>query len=396
MKTSRPLLLVTSSLVMVFLLGGGLLVKVVAAEGSYRQAVLFAEILSQVLDNYVDEIEPGGLLEGAYEGMLGGLDANGAFLSEAEVSEWKAQLESGSGSATPGVTVLKTGRSLQIVSVTKGSAAEEAGISVGDQIRLVDGVAVRNLSLTQARYRIAGDAGSTVKVELLHPHDGFRREEVELERRLPGGRSYSLTVDQGTAVLRLLTLEELPLDEVIAELDDVESRPVDRLLIDLRNLAGANPRSAARVAALFTPTRPLLLRDRDGELVESVGTEPHEPAWSGSIAVLVNGGTAEGAEALALLLGERPNIQVFGEKTFGLGAEPEFYQLDDGSALLLSSALWETSDGETWHEKGVEPDEQVKGEGENFAEAFANQLELVLQRMAGVEAAQPEPEREAA
>ena len=89
MKISRSLLLVASGLVMALLLGGGLVVKVGAAENSYRQAVLFAEILSQVLDNYVDPVEADALLAGAYEGMLSSLDPNGAFLSPEEVTAWK-------------------------------------------------------------------------------------------------------------------------------------------------------------------------------------------------------------------------------------------------------------------------------------------------------------------
>jgi carboxyl-terminal processing protease len=398
MKTNRPLLLITSVLVMVFLLGGGLIVKVGAAEGSYRQAVLFAEILSQVLDNYVDPVEADGLLEGAYEGMLGGLDPNGAYLTRAEVVQWKTLIATGDphASASPGVTVLKTGRALQVVAVLDGSSADEAGISVGDQIRLVDDLAVRDLSLAQARHRIAGQPGSMVKLELLHPDDGFRREQVELVRKPRDGQPYELTVAQGTAVLRLLNLHELDLDELSGELGDVRSRPIERLLIDLRNLADADPRDATRVAALFVPAAPLQLRDRSGELVETIDGEPIERAWTGSIAVLVNGATAEGGEALAMLLGQSSEIPLLGQKTFGLGAEASLFELQDGSALVFSSALWETADGRSWHESGIEPDEEIEGEGEDRVDVAADQLERVLQRLASDRPVQPKPERDAA
>jgi carboxyl-terminal processing protease len=383
MKISRSLLLAASATVMVFLLGGGLFVRAVGpAEGSYRQAVLFAEILSQVLDNYVEEIEPHGLLEGAYEGMLAGLDANGAFLSQNEVAEWRELSETGAGPADPGIVVLKRGRSLQVVSVVEGSAAADAGVAVGDQIRQVDGVSARDLSLAQARFRMAGQPGTVVRIEMLHPDDGFRREELELERRTRGDRGYTLDVREGTAVLRLTRLSGLSLDDLGKELDDVRSRPVDRLLVDLRNFAGSDPREAAKVAARFVSHSKLSLRDRDGELVENVEAEPVDPVWDGSIAVLVNGATAEGGEALAILLGESAEIPVYGEKTFGLGAEPGLYPLDDGTALLLSATRWETDEGISWHETGVEPDEEIAGDGSDFEEISASQLEQVLQKMA--------------
>jgi carboxyl-terminal processing protease len=380
MKISRSLLLIGSALIMVLLLGGGLVVKVGAAENSYRQAVLFAEILSQVLDNYVDPVEADALMAGAYEGMLGSLDPNGAFLSPDEVAAWKSHRD-GDPESGPGLTVLKGNRGLQVVDVDPGSSAEEAGVVVGDYIRSVDGALVRDLSLMQARRRIEGPAGSTVRLEVLHPDEGFRRDQVELERTNRQRRPYDLRVEHGTAVLRVHDLRALPVDELIQELGDVASRPIDTLLIDLRNLASGGPRDAARLAALFAEQPRLELRDRSGRLVESVAPEGAASGWSGRIALLVNGATAEGAEALALLLRERPGVVVFGETTFGLGAEPSLFELHNGAGLLLSSALWETGEGKSWHETGVEPDEAVEGEGRDITTVFEDQLQRVLEKL---------------
>jgi len=378
MKFSRSILLIASGLIMALLLGGGLVVKVGAAENSYRQAVLFAEILSQVMDNYVDPVEADALLAGAYEGMLSSLDPNGAFLSPEEVAAWKSHAEGSVETAGPGITVLKGNRALQIVAVAKGTSAEQAELRVGDHIRSVDGTPVRDLSLMQARRMIEGTPGSSLRLEVLHPSDGFRREDVELERSSRRSRAYDLRVERGTAVLRIHDLRALALDELADELDDVRSRPIETLLLDLRNLASGGPRDAARVAVLFTEEPRLELRDRSGRLVESV-TPDGGKDWTGQLAVLVNGATAEGAEALAMLLRGRTGVAIYGETTFGLGAEPKLFELQSGAGLLLSSALWETETGDSWHEKGVEPDETVEGEGQDFAAAFANQLERVLE-----------------
>ncbi|MDX1387694.1 MAG: peptidase S41, partial [Acidobacteriota bacterium] len=87
MSQSRVILLVVSCLVIVALAGGGLALRVGAADGSYRDVVLFSEVLALISDNYVDDVDGNGLLEGAYEGMLGSLDPNGAYLSPEEVEE---------------------------------------------------------------------------------------------------------------------------------------------------------------------------------------------------------------------------------------------------------------------------------------------------------------------
>lgn len=377
MKLRHVSLFVASALIVAFLLGGGLFVRVGAAESSYRQAVLFAEVLSLVLDNYVDPVEAQRLLDGAYEGMLAGLDPNGAYLSPEELAEWK----SGSPDvpADPGFGMLKLHRYFQVVSVDPDSPAELAGVEVGDQIRQIAGIEVKALSLSQARRKLAGKPGTKVAITLVHAGDGLERTEVELERSPRKARTYRLDVRDDVAVLRIFDLTRLPAEELASELDDVRSRGIESLLLDLRNLTGDDPRKAAEVAGMFGSTTQLRLRDRSGRLLESVESSASSPAWDGSISVLINGATAEGAEALAALVGQLEEVRLFGESTYGLGAEARLFELENGAALLVSSALWETATGESWNEEGLTPDEVVRGEGEDLAEVASNQLDRVLE-----------------
>jgi carboxyl-terminal processing protease len=393
-KPSRPLLLITSGLVVSLLLGGGLALRVGATENSYRQAVRFAEILSLVLENYVDPVEAEGLLRGAYEGMLGGLDPNGAFLDPEEVAEWKDEKES--RTAGPGMHILKLGRTIQVVSVAPDSAAAEAEVRVGDHIRSVDGRLVRDLSLTQTRRLIRGAPGTSVSLELLHPDDGFRREEVELARQSPRGRAYRLNVEQGTAVLVVHDLGRVKPEDLHAELDDVRSRGIDRLLIDLRNFVEGDPRDIDRIAGLFTGGTLLRLRDRSGRLVETVEGGDGQARWDGFLALLVNGATAGAGEALAALAKASGEGNVYGEATYGLGAEPRLYELEHGYGLLVSASLWETATGDTWNVDGVEPDQIVSAEGRDYDEARAAQLKQVLDLFEARASEEPDEHAEAA
>jgi carboxyl-terminal processing protease len=376
-KVSRAILLVVSGFIVVVLLGGGFALRVGAAESSFRQPARFAEILSLVLENYVDEIALEGLLEGAYEGMLGGLDPNGAFLTPEEVAEWR----SGGSTATawPGIGILRLGRSLQVVSVVSGSPAEEAGIEVGDQIRSLDGRLARELSLEQARRLLGGTPGSTVKLELFRPRDNFRRVEIDVARSSRLGPAYEVHVIRGTAVLKLRSLGQLSVTELVEELDDVRSRGVARLLLDLRDLAEGDPRQIGSLAGLFAEGTLLRLRDRSGRQIEVVESGPSLSKWAGSLAVLVNGATAGAGEALAALVREMADGELYGESTYGLGAEPKLYELEQGCGLLVSATAWETASGRSWNREGLEPDHVVRGAGGDHSEASANQLERVLE-----------------
>jgi carboxyl-terminal processing protease len=376
MKKNRSLLLLVSAVMIVLMLGGGLALRVAANESSYRQAVLFAEVLSRVLENYVDPVAAETLLQGAYEGMLSGLDPNGAYLTPAEVAQWKARRQA--DQAGPGLTVLKYGKTLQVAAVDPESPAADAAIEVGDHIRSIDETLVRDLSLEQARRLIRGESGSEVKLELLHPEEGFQREEVVLPRRTRRSSLYDLEVVDGTAVLSLHGFEEAAVDELLNDLDDVHTRGIQRLLLDLRNVAEGGPRDVGAYSGIFAGGAGLQLRNRSGRLVESVESPDDLAAWPGLLAVLVNGATAGGAEALAILIQDEGSGKVFGESTYGLGSEAKLFELENGAGMLVSAEVWETASSKRWNLNGVQPDRVVEGNGEDYGEAQADQLKKVL------------------
>jgi carboxyl-terminal processing protease len=394
MKPTRSIALLISVVVVLFLLGGGLAAEVGAEESSFHEVVIFSEVLSLVLDNYVDPLDVDRLLHGAYEGMLSGLDAHGAYLTPEEVAEWKNARDDRELS-DPGISVLRAGHALQVVAVDPGSPAEAAGLTVGDQIRKIDGLPIRELSLDQAWRRIRGAPGSTVRLDVLHSSDGFRREEIEVARGPRTSRPYDLKVERGIAVLRILDPRRISPRALGEELDDVRSRGVGSLLVDLRNVADTDPRGVKPAAAVFASGPLLLLKDRAGKTLESVESEGAAAPWQGAIAVLVNGATAGSAEAFASLVQSDLGGKVVGEQSYGLGAEPRLYEMDDGSGLLISAAQWETAGGGRWNGEGVEPDEVIHGKGADYEARLADQLEQALEFLER-QWASTEPEREAA
>jgi carboxyl-terminal processing protease len=377
MKSSRYVLLSTSIILVLAMLGSGMAVRVGAEDGSYKETVKFAEILSTIMDYYVDAVESDQLMKGAYEGMLGGLDANGAYLTPEEVGRWRAGV---TGTAGPGISILKVGRGVQVVALAPGSPAEDAGVEIGDHLRLVDGNPTRDLSLLQTRRMIEGDAGSEVKLELLRPGAEFKTLQFSIVRQAAIDRGYSIDVQRGVAVLKIAAPGRIDREELIAELDDVRSRGVSQLLLDLRNSSEYGPRDITALAGCLGAEAELRLRDSKGRIVESLTPETGCEGWSGDIALLINGATAGAAEALAQWF-QVADADVFGETSYGLGAEPKLYELESGAGLIVSTARWETVEGESWNETGIEPDTVVEGEGEEYEDVQEDQLAKVLEAL---------------
>lgn len=391
MARSRVALLVASSAIVFLLLGGGLTLGVGPENGSHRQVILFAEVLSLVLDNYVDPVDGDTLLRGAYEGMLGGLDPLGAYLNPKEVARWKKAPQG--RQVGPGLAVLKGAGYLHVVSVAPGSPAEVAGIEPGDQIRQVEETSIRDISLAQARRLLEGEPGTAVRLSILRPREGFKREELTVTRAARKDAAYALTMDRGVAVLTVRDLARLPDRAFTTEIEGLRERGVEKLLLDLRDVADGTTREGAKVASLFAIGDQLVLKDRAGRVYETLRSDRKAPLWSGRVGVLVNGATAGGAEALAALLRQERGAEVYGEATHGLGAEPKLLELQNGAGLLVSAYVWETSSGQRWNDGGLEPDTLVAVQGAD-KEDQVRQLDRALDLF--VKHAEVEPARKAA
>ncbi len=274
-----------------------------------------------------------------------------------------------------------------------GTPAEDAKLGRGDQIRRIDGRSLRNLSMEQTLRLLRGEPGSSVRLTVLHTREGFKREELTLTRVVRPDPPYRFEVRDGIALLTPSDLRRIAPDSLAADLKGARDRGIDRLLLDLRNVSDGGPRDVLGLVGLFTGGDLLVLKDRDGRVVETLRSALAGDVWPGPVGALVNGGTAGGAEAFARVLQSRRQARLYGETTYGLGAEPKLFELPDGSGLLVSALLWETASGQGWNGEGIAPDKVIRPDVKPD-EADEEQLKRALEEFS---AAQPaEPARKAA
>jgi C-terminal processing protease CtpA/Prc len=96
------------------------------------------------------------------------------------------------------------------------------------------------------------------------------------------------------------------------------------------------------------------------------------------------------------VLHTRRQAKVYGETTYGLGAEPRLFELPDGSGLLVSAMLWEAAGGGGWNADGIAPDRALRLEGKPDDED-EGQLKRALDDFRAERPEQPaEPVRKAA
>lgn len=309
---------------------------------------------------WADQVTDEQLIRGAIRGMVQSLgDPYSAYFTPEEYEEWQQSL-SGEYSGVGMEITIRNGW-ITVVTPLPGTPAEAAGIRPGDVILEVDGESTEGWTLEQASSRIRGPEGTPVILKVRHP-DG-KVETVTIVRariKVEAVRSEYLAEEKVGYVRVLRFDEEAP--ALVGQA--LFSFPLDELrgvILDLRNNPGGLLSSAVEVASFFID-RGVVVRTRGPSFGEKIYRSRGNSFPNVPLAVLVNEGTASGAEIVAGAIQDHGVGVLVGRKTFGKGLIQEFVlQLPDGGLLKLTTGEYFTPNGRKVHDVGLDPDIPVEG-----------------------------------
>ena len=127
-------------------------------------------------------------------------------------------------------------------------------------------------------------------------------------------------------------------------------------VIDLRNNPGGYLDSAVATADLFLNSGPILyVRGRDPDQEEQYIASDGDILAGLPIVVLVDEGSASGAEIVAGALQDQRRAVIVGQPTFGKGSVQTVIPLYHGGAVKLTTAQYYTPSGNSIQAKGIVP-----------------------------------------
>jgi carboxyl-terminal processing protease len=352
---TRSFVLAISVPVIAFVIIGGYLGQVLAKDDTYQHLRVFDDVLSLVLNNYVEEVDVTDAMKGAMKGLADGLDPESAYLTPELAKTLSA---APAVQAEVGLDVTRQ-YYLRVVSARDGSPAARAGIRSGDFIRAIDGRPTRDMSAYEGARLLRGAPGTKVKILVIRgnaadPH------EVELTReRLAPADITSRMADATTGYLRILEFSKETPTQLKQAVDALAKTKATRYIIDLRGTARGDLDDGIAAARLFVKSGTLAIRQTKGDKREPVAAAATDGTIGAPVVLLVNQGTSGPAEVFAAALDDNDRAELVGEQTLGRAARQRVVSLPDGSALLLSHIRYLTPDGDAIHEKGLEPDEAV-------------------------------------
>ncbi|HUA21573.1 MAG TPA: S41 family peptidase [Bryobacteraceae bacterium] len=332
--------------------------KSASPEDTYRHLAVYTEVLSRIKSDYVEEPDMKSVTLGALNGLLESIDPYASYLNADQYKQWLKSKDQ--HKADVGLVLSKKFGYVGIVDAIPGSPAAKAGLTTTDVLETINGVATRDMPLAFAELLLEGDPGSTVELGVLR----FRNPEPQkltLTRAMiqyPAVTSKMLPDSVG--LVQAESLEGNRVKDIASQVEDLQKQGAKELVLDLRHCATGSPEAGEQLANLFLDKG--LITYTEGQRVQrhDVMAEASADISRLPLAVIVNRGTADGAEIAAAALLDDKRAEVVGERTYGDASIRRPITMDDGSAVILSVAKYYSPSGKAIQDAQVTPSVPVQ------------------------------------
>lgn len=330
------------------------------------------EVEQLITDRYIGEVDREALYDGAAAGMVTGTGDRWSYYMTAE--EYLAYQETMANAFVGvGITISQTEEGyLEVLKVTPGSGAEDAGLQAGDLVIAVGDTSMTELDLETAKNRIRGEEGTFVTVTIRRGEESWH---VALERRyIQTPVATATMLDNGIGYVRIENFDSRCYSETVAAIESLKAQGAKALIFDVRNNPGGYKDELVELLDYLLPEG-VLFRSEDysGRKMEDTSDAR---CLDMPMAVLMNANSYSAAEFFAAALSEYDAGVMVGEATTGKGRFQSTFRLSDGSAVNLSIGRYTTPNGVDLAGVGLTPDIPVEVDAETAAAIYAGTQEL--------------------
>lgn len=298
--------------------------------------------------------------EAIYDGIMAGLDDPYSVYYTAE--EFADLQEDSSGEYVGVGAVVTQGEDMAVTIVRPipGSPAEEVGLMAEDIVVEVDGTEIIDQELSLVVDMIRGEEGTTAKIKIYRPSTQ-EYLDFEVTRRVVENVSvYSEILEDNIGYIQVQQFYDNTPDEFIAAMEDMQSKNVQGIIIDLRDNPGGLLSAVVEMCDYVMDEGTIVTtKDKYGTVLHEYNSTAAQSVDIPMV-VLINGNSASASEIFAGAMKDTDKAELVGTTTFGKGIVQSVFPLSDGTAIKLTVAKYFTPDGNDIHELGIEPDVEVE------------------------------------
>jgi len=350
-SSKRGAFLLAMILVIAAILGGlyGPSLKATAAGADDLQGSVkdFARVLSIVQQNYAEPIKTSKIVyDGAIPGMLHVLDPHSNFF---DPKEWSLQMEQQRGNYYGvGMSIIPIDNKVEVLSPFPGSPADRAGIKPGDVIVKVDDKPTASLSSVQVADALKGPRGTVVTITL--SREGSPKPVVVnvMRDQIPQSAvQYSGMIKPGIGYARVTAFTSENTDTDLADaMNKLDYSHLQGFILDLRGNPGGLLMEAIGMADMFLSKDQLVVSHKGRASAERRYYALHGNGGDQiPLVVLIDGSSASASEIVAGALQDHDRALIAGSRSFGKGLVQTQYPINNGTALLLTTARYYTPSG---------------------------------------------------
>lgn len=341
-----------------------------------------------IANRFVEEYDETAVEDAAANAMVEALgDRWSHYLTAEQYRDYQAQSEN--SYVGIGVTIVLTeDGDVSVSEVVPGAPAQAAGILPGDLLLRVDSVSCQDMTLSQIRELIRGEAGERMVLTMERAGECIELPVTFAQFDVPVAVADMLENHIG-----LVTIENFGsrcAQETVAAIEELLTQGAEALIFDVRNNPGGYRSELVELLDYLLPEGVLFATE------DYAGRRREDRSDCACLeipmAVLVNGDSYSAAEFFAAALQEYEAAVVVGSQTCGKGHFQTVYDLPGGAAVSLSIGRYYTPNGVNLEGVGLTPDVPVAVDEDTAAAIVANQLTAAEdpQMMAAIEAIQDE------
>lgn len=318
-------------------------------------------------DEDVDNVE-----DYIYRGMMAGLDdPYSVYYSE---EDYTSLTDSTNGTYSGIGAMISQNRTTGLCTVVKvfeGSPSFEAGMQPGDVIYKVEDtlVAAESLDVLVNNY-IKGEEGTPVNITVYRADKDQYVDLTMNRRKIEVPTVEYRMIEDGIGYIAVSEFDIITVEQFEKAVDELQSKGMNRLIIDLRSNPGGVLQGAVQMADYLLPdkidkyekgkgkTLIVYTADKNGKGDVYTASDGHEVEMP--IVVLTNGDSASASEVFTGALKDYDKCTVVGTTSYGKGIVQQLIPLGDGTAIKITTAHYYTPSGFDLHGKGIEPDVDVE------------------------------------
>ena len=308
-----------------------------------KQIEIFTTLFKAVNANYVDETNPGDLMDKAIKSMLADLDPYTNYFNEQDVVKYKIN---NTGEYTEiGALMIRKEDKLIIKEPYKNFPADKAGLKAGDEIIQIGDVDLKDFK-EDASQLLKGGKNTKITVKYLRQGKMATADiilgEVEVKAVPFFGK-----IDDKTGYIVLTQFTAKAALETKEALDQLKKDGAEKIVLDLRGNPGGLLNEAVTICNLFVPKNEVIVttKSKIEKHNNSYKTNREPIDTEIPLAIIVDGKSASASEIVSGALQDLDRAVVIGSRSFGKGLVQRPVDLTYGTQVKITISRYYTPSG---------------------------------------------------